>query len=61
MSQNRRVLPRFYDTLRKYHTLGMNYARKRKLAETLWIQEHSGDINILNDMQKSLPLYLFNV
>ena len=40
---------------------GLSHWRKRKLVETLFLQQHSGDPDMLNDMQKSMPLFLFNV
>ena len=40
---------------------GLSHWRKRKFVETLFLQQHRGDLDMLNDMQKSMPLYLFNV
>ena len=34
---------------------------KRKIIETLHIQDHKEDQNLLNDMEKSRPLFIFNV
>ena len=38
-----------------------HFASRRKLVETLYIQESKGDPNLLNEMNKSKPIFLFNV
>ena len=37
------------------------FTSRRKLMETLHLQDHSSDPGLLNDMLKSKPLFLFNV
>ena len=38
-----------------------HFASRRKLIETFFIQEHKVDPNLLNEMNKSKPIFLFNI
>ena len=38
-----------------------HYVSSRKVIETLFIQEHKDDPNVLNDMSSSRQLFSFNV
>ena len=38
-----------------------NFSSRRKLLETLHLQEHRNNSRLLNDMQMSRPLFLFNI
>ena len=40
---------------------GLNSTKSRKVVEALFLLEHRYDADLLNDMQQSIPLRLFNL